>query len=271
MVLASTSPATCANPFSPHTRGWSGRGEPGPDGEVGSPRTRGDGPELLAFVGWPKKVLPAHAGMARKRGRSPGPCGKFSPHTRGWPRSAAGRRAKTIPFSPHTRGWPVWQAIPLDVAGVLPAHAGMARRTITTTGTAGRSPRTRGHGPSAKNCRASSAGVLPAHAGMARPNGSWRRSKPPFSAQTRGWPDDRRSDASDSLRSAQRRPNPTLRAANRALPLPPDQLPQPLTSHPIPIAIEIAVPLPQQLLGPGKGADLLAGGHGPAGLDCLRA
>jgi hypothetical protein len=43
----------------------------------------------------------------------------------------------------------------------------------------------------------------------------------------------------------------------------PDQLAQPLTSHPIPIAIEVAVPLPQQLLGPGKRADLLAGGVGP--------
>jgi len=51
----------------------------------------------------------------------------------------------------------------------------------------------------------------------------------------------------------------------------PDQLPQPLTSHPIPIAIEIAVPLPQQLLGLGKRADLLAGGLGPAGLGSLRA
>ena len=51
----------------------------------------------------------------------------------------------------------------------------------------------------------------------------------------------------------------------------PDQLAQPLTSHPIPIAIQVAVPLPQQLLGPSKRADLLAGGLGPAGLDCLRA
>ena len=47
--------------------------------------------------------------------------------------------------------------------------------------------------------------------------------------------------------------------------------PQPLTSHPIPISIQVAVPLPQQLLGPGKGADLLAGELGPAGLGSLRA
>ena len=51
----------------------------------------------------------------------------------------------------------------------------------------------------------------------------------------------------------------------------PDQLPQPLTSHPIAIAIEIAVPLPQQLLGPGKRTDLLAAGLGPYGLGRLRA
>ena len=44
-----------------------------------------------------------------------------------------------------------------------------------------------------------------------------------------------------------------------------------LTSHPIPIAIQVAVPLPQQLLSPGKRADLLTGGLGPAGLGSLRA
>ena len=54
-------------------------------------------------------------------------------------------------------------------------------------------------------------------------------------------------------------------------PLPPNQLPQPLTSHPIPIAIQAAVPLPQQLLRLRKRADLLAGGLGPAGLGSLRA
>ena len=47
--------------------------------------------------------------------------------------------------------------------------------------------------------------------------------------------------------------------------------PQPLTSHPIPIAIEIAVPLPQQLLSLGKRTDLLAGGRGPAWQGRLRA
>ena len=44
-----------------------------------------------------------------------------------------------------------------------------------------------------------------------------------------------------------------------------------LTSHPVPIAIEVAVTPPQQLLGSGKRADLLAGGLGPAGLGRLRA
>jgi len=51
----------------------------------------------------------------------------------------------------------------------------------------------------------------------------------------------------------------------------PDQLAQPLTSHPIPIAIQGAVPLPQQLLGLGKRADLLAADLDPAGLGRLRA
>jgi len=51
----------------------------------------------------------------------------------------------------------------------------------------------------------------------------------------------------------------------------PDQLAQPLTSHPIPIAIQGAVTLPQQLLRPGKRADLLASDLCPAGLGSLRA
>ncbi len=46
--------------------------------------------------------------------------------------------------------------------------------------------------------------------------------------------------------------------------------PQPLTSHPIPIAIQVAVTLPQQLLGPGKRADLLAADLDPAGLGRLK-
>ena len=44
----------------------------------------------------------------------------------------------------------------------------------------------------------------------------------------------------------------------------PDQLGQPLTSHPIAIAIQVAVAMPQELLGLGKRADLLTGGLSPA-------
>ena len=45
---------------------------------------------------------------------------------------------------------------------------------------------------------------------------------------------------------------------------------QPITSHPLPVAIQVAVPLPQQLLGPCIGADLLASDLDPAGLGSLR-
>ncbi len=136
------------NEFSPHTRGW-----PGSHARSGNPR----------------RVLPAHAGMARRWGR-PWPSGaEFSPHTRGWPverGSPIGRKRR----SPRTRGDGPSSTRPSSaLARVLPAHAGMARaatviRSPTSTFSphtrgwpgrsmrealdAVRSPRTRGDGPS---------------------------------------------------------------------------------------------------------------------------
>ena len=181
--------ATCRRqPFSPHTRGWpedraSGRPVdavlPAHAGMAlhplpisadtqSSPRTRGDGPGLKVALYVTRVRSP------RTRGDGPvsptlsvaGPL--FSPHTRGWPerrRRGCGR----VPGSPRTRGdGPEGvDALP-DPPVVLPAHAGMARRSV-------------------RSWRSSTC-VLPAHAGMARisPPLSWK--PPTFSPHTRGWP-----------------------------------------------------------------------------------
>ena len=138
--------------FSPHARGWPGegrqgwhpvpgRGECSPrtrgDGprqwrrwtpeDLGSPRTRGDGPIGSGPVGTVCGVLPARAGMARRkatkanwrllvlparagmaRGLRPPqfPNTRFSPHARGWPGYGGRVFVSTLTFSPHARGWP---------------------------------------------------------------------------------------------------------------------------------------------------------------------
>ena len=110
--------------FSPHTRGWPGRARSDRQGARRSPRTRGDGPakdaqEARAIGGSPRtrgdgprdrvararerKVLPAHAGMARSRRCISFGAFSFSPHTRGWP--AGGDRVTDLQArSPRTRG-----------------------------------------------------------------------------------------------------------------------------------------------------------------------
>ena len=175
---------------------------------VGSPRTRGDGPE----VAQPEIEVVA-----------------FSPHTRGWPghqrlcRAAEPRSPRTRGdgplrwrrncgrrlFSPHTRGWPGALLPRCGVFRVLPAHAGMARSGILLGSFNGafsphtrgwpvprsrrqphqhRSPRTRGDGPIVGPAEVAARVVLPAHAGMAR--GRCRRAQctRQFSPHTRGWP-----------------------------------------------------------------------------------
>ncbi len=154
--------------FSPHTRGWPGTGWRQGAGWRRSPRTRGDGPETIVDDNGIEIVLPAHAGMARgsesrfqpstgsPRTRGDGPTGQDFGQVERW-------------FSPHTRGWPAqgWGESRFGCA-VLPAHAGMARRTCLD--------------PFSRH------GVLPAHAGMARVSKASAAAGPAFSPHTRGWP-----------------------------------------------------------------------------------
>ena len=137
-------------------------------GVIGSPRTRGDGPQLKP-------------GGEKDR--------VFSPHTRGWP----GKRSVTIELaigSPRTRGDGPLAGVPsVWKLAVLPAHAGMARCSVLRNlcskpfsphtrgwpgfplpdqGRSPRSPRTRGDGPADRQRIQNILAVLPAHAGMAR-------------------------------------------------------------------------------------------------------
>jgi len=155
--------------FSPHTRGWPGSVNLYFTTARGSPRTRGDGPEVRRRSRSPLGVLPAHAGMARARYEAADLPAWFSPHTRGWP-GREGVASRQLIRSPRTRGdGPGLTTNEKRCIRVLPAHAGMAR------------PR-----PCA-SCRPS--GVLPAHAGMVRTSQSRPTSPPSFSPHTRGWLD----------------------------------------------------------------------------------
>ena len=114
-------------PFSPHARGWPGERPGAHGGHHGSPRTRGDGPELRVVCETTAAVLPARAGMARRSTRAAPASPSFSPHARGWPGRLRRTGIRHVPFSPHARGWPeLSQEDPL-CHPVLPARAGMAR------------------------------------------------------------------------------------------------------------------------------------------------
>ncbi len=173
-------------------------------GTARSPRTRGDGPEPVEHAAQAHPVLPAHAGMARQP-RPPPALAPGSPRTRGDGPPILLSASAFKKFSPHTRGWPVRGNMTPGSAEVLPAHAGMARVVATTGISRGRSPRTRGDGPSLTSpakkasmfsphtrgwpgrCERSSpiGTVLPAHAGMACGCQSATRARP-RSPRTRG-------------------------------------------------------------------------------------
>ena len=107
MARATIAPAMPAPRFSPHARGWPGEPLRRRGLGDGSPRTRGDGPDLRAGIVAEAIVLPARAGMARPKGSPPIMATRFSPHARGWPGSQSGNCCGSHVFSPHARGWPV--------------------------------------------------------------------------------------------------------------------------------------------------------------------
>ncbi len=170
--------------FSPPTRGWS-------DAEV-------------VVIGV-RQVLPAYAGVVRcAEQRQPMPAG-FSPPTRGWsrvpekqvlddvgsPRLRGGgpKRATSLTviwwFSPPTRGWSHVGHVLAGVVVVLPAYAGVVRRTCRCQAPARSSPRLRGGGPEEIEKAAMLRKVLPAYAGVVRRTSSGTTS-PSRSPRLRG-------------------------------------------------------------------------------------
>ena len=65
MVRPMPLPPQAPDKFSPHTRGWSSRVPAQRPVQIRSPRTRGDGPDVVSQGLMVKWVLPAHAGMVR--------------------------------------------------------------------------------------------------------------------------------------------------------------------------------------------------------------
>ena len=176
----------CAEPASPHTRGWTrprprttprargfpahagmdpGRGSAAARGS-GLPRTRGDGPvgkhggipDHTASPhtrGWTQKLLeaeaerlgfPAHAGMDPEV-HPMDPGRRRLPRTRGDGPRPAGRCGAGCSASPHTRGWTVIDGLVKRDGLGFPAHAGMDLPATSPTTRSCRLPRTRGDGP----------------------------------------------------------------------------------------------------------------------------
>ena len=168
MARCTPSPTSASVEFSPHTRGWPvENGFPFPL-TIGSPRTRGDGPNSNGESPRTPGVLPAHAGMARPATDPKHQAFLFSPHTRGWP-AVQRDPALTLKVLPAHAGM-ARAATPRrrTCPGVLPAHAGMARPARGGRRKSPGSPRTRGDGPLTDTHSPLTSGVLPAHAGMAR-------------------------------------------------------------------------------------------------------
>ena len=155
----------CRNvPASPHTRGWTRGSQQGGEAELGFPahagmdpgrpsarggrsglpRTRGDGPGMIALTalvdaayphtrGWtpashrgglPGRGFPAHAGMdpgATWSRRS----AAGLPRTRGDGPYRNAAAPGVYRASPHTRGWTPPAVLLLHITPGFPAHAGM--------------------------------------------------------------------------------------------------------------------------------------------------
>ncbi len=132
-------------PFSPPTRGWPGN-------------------TLHEFVH--AIVFPAHAGMARPE-VSMRRLAKSFPRPRGDGPSTVMPLSEALEFSPPTRGWPDRPGTLPGPPRVFPAHAGMARVSVSGIRIGQRFPRPRGDGPT---------GAIPVS------------TQSRFSPPTRGWP-----------------------------------------------------------------------------------
>ncbi len=103
MARCPTTASATAPPFSPHARGWPVPEAVAQPRAVGSPRTRGDGPSdaLTAVCG--ASVLPARAGMARRRRRSRRRSPNVLPARAGMARPKPPPSVNYAMFSPHAR------------------------------------------------------------------------------------------------------------------------------------------------------------------------
>ena len=168
-----------------------------------SPPTRGSVGASVAVRRFPV-VLPAHAGVSRRRRRVRVNV-RRAPRPRGGQSAACGALITAGLCSPPTRGSVVPAAGETGVVVVLPAHAGVSRLCSTNTPSWSGAPRPRGgqsvclagggYGPQCSPpTRGSvvlpvpavvSGAVLPAHAGVSRPRHA-PRLQPPRAPRPRG-------------------------------------------------------------------------------------
>ena len=200
-LSAPSAGATCG---APRTRG--GQSRPPPNytrAAQCSPHTRGSvGTSSTSPT--PSAVLPAHAGVSRPR-RAPGGRSAGAPRTRGGQSQPPRCLLPPRRCSPHTRGSVGRPSRIRGAALVLPAHAGVSRRTSPSSRRAASAPRTRGGQSLAalvllcdELCSPHTRGsvvvrmergaqqvVLPAHAGVSRP-ADVVSARPPRAPRTRG-------------------------------------------------------------------------------------
>ena len=170
-----------------------------------SPRERGWSAGRRAALGR-GRVLPARAGVVRSPpGTSAWTC--RSPRASGGGPKGPGFEAETVEFSPRERGWSGARAVADPGVPVLPARAGVVRRSrFRPRNRSSFSPRERGWS-ARRDPRRLGVAVLPARAGVVRRAGATRvrhecspRASgggptmapvihwgPPFSPRERGW------------------------------------------------------------------------------------
>ena len=153
---------------------------------MGVPRTRGDGPNIVALAGNAQGRVP------RTRGDGPPlrgialPSAPCSPHTRGWT-EALEQIIKDSGVFPAHAGMDRIHARNSRRGRVFPAHAGMDRSDGINPCPCIRVPRTRGDGPIPFIGDRLGVTVFPAHAGMDRSLNPAAGPNIKCSPHTRGW------------------------------------------------------------------------------------
>ncbi len=199
-------------PAHPRTRGEHDEPVLGLDGDAGSsPHTRGTRAERGA-PGWPRRLIPAHAGNTGIRRKS-GSRGAAHPRTRGEHGFSVARSAAGVGSSPHTRGTLIQGQKLSDCTRLIPAHAGNTAPTRAAPEAAPAHPRTRG-----EHARGSSTGAAPAGSSP-HTRGTLSDATPP-PADTRLIPAHAGNTQTATIAEGNKAAHPRTRGEHRSAPCP---------------------------------------------------